>query len=148
MRVRLKNLHRVKKKLANGKVKIFTYLRGSRTPLPGAEGSPEFMAAYYNAVTELTAKQKAAAVSDDKVMKLIANFKASSEYTGLKLKTRKDYLTYLKLIEEEFGDMPARRSSIPRCARSSRHSARSLRLPAQSRYGLDGVETYFQRRHR
>jgi integrase len=106
VRVRLKNLHRVKKKLANGKVKIFTYLRGSRTALPGAEGSPEFMAAYYNAVTELTVKQKAAAVSDDKVMKLIANFKASSEYTGLKLKTRKDYLIYIKLIEEEFGDMP------------------------------------------
>jgi integrase len=37
---------------------------------------------------------------------LIAAFKGSTDYTSLADKTRKDYLRYLKLIEEEFGTMP------------------------------------------
>ena len=37
---------------------------------------------------------------------LVAAFKSSTEFTGRADKTRKDYLRYLKLIEEEFGNMP------------------------------------------
>jgi integrase len=37
---------------------------------------------------------------------LVAAFKSATEYTSLADKTRKDYLRYLKAIEEEFGTMP------------------------------------------
>ena len=57
MFVRLKHLYRHKKKLANGEVRSYTYVRDTRDPLPGKEGSPEFMAAYYEAVARLTKKK-------------------------------------------------------------------------------------------
>jgi integrase len=38
--------------------------------------------------------------------RLIAAFKISTEYTSLADKTRRDYLRYLKTIENEFGTMP------------------------------------------
>lgn len=40
------------------------------------------------------------------VFSLVAEFKASTEFKQLGNKTKKDYLRYIKLIEEEFGDMP------------------------------------------
>lgn len=40
------------------------------------------------------------------VFSLIAEFKSSAEFKQLGEKTKKDYLRYINLIEEEFGDMP------------------------------------------
>lgn len=40
------------------------------------------------------------------VFSLIALFKASSEFTGLGDKTKRNYLRYVKLIEKKFGDLP------------------------------------------
>jgi integrase len=37
---------------------------------------------------------------------LIAEYRASSDFTTLRNSTRRDYARYLKLIESEFGDMP------------------------------------------
>jgi integrase len=39
-------------------------------------------------------------------MTIIAQYKAAPEFTSLAASSRRSYLTYLKLIEEEFGDLP------------------------------------------
>jgi integrase len=39
-------------------------------------------------------------------MTIIARFKAAPEFTGLAESTRRAYLGYIKLIEDEFGDLP------------------------------------------
>ena len=104
----VKGLHRVKKELASGEIKIFVFFpRGKKLPaLPGIEGSPEFMAEYYRRASELVAEKKAASAGEDKFMFLIANFKTAGEFARLPEKTRRDYLRYVKLIEEEFADLP------------------------------------------
>jgi integrase len=39
-------------------------------------------------------------------MTIIAQYKGASEFTGLAKSTRRAYLGYLKIIEDEFGDLP------------------------------------------
>ena len=39
-------------------------------------------------------------------MTIIAQYKASPEFTGLAASTRRSYLAYIKLVEDEFGDLP------------------------------------------
>ena len=39
-------------------------------------------------------------------MTIIARFKGSPEFTGLARSTRRAYLAYIKLVEDEFGDLP------------------------------------------
>ena len=39
-------------------------------------------------------------------MTIIARYKAAPEFTGLAQSTRRAYLAYIKLIEDEFGDLP------------------------------------------
>jgi hypothetical protein len=40
------------------------------------------------------------------MLSLVTAYRQSSDFTSLAATTRKDYLRYLKLIEEEFGTMP------------------------------------------
>ena len=102
MYVKLKHLCRWTKTLASGEVRTYIYVRGTKEPLPGKEGSPEFMAAYYEAMKRRVKK----AADQTTIHALIANYKASSQYTSLSGKTRRDYARYIKLIEDEFGTMP------------------------------------------
>ncbi len=39
-------------------------------------------------------------------MTIIARYKAAPEFTGLAQSTRRSYLAYIKLVEDEFGDLP------------------------------------------
>jgi hypothetical protein len=39
-------------------------------------------------------------------MTIIARYKAAPDFTGLAQSTRRAYLIYIKLIEDEFGDLP------------------------------------------
>jgi hypothetical protein len=39
-------------------------------------------------------------------MTIIAQYKTAPEFTGLAASTRRAYLAYIKLIENEFGDLP------------------------------------------
>jgi integrase len=67
-------------------------------PLQPSE--PEFFIAYAAAHA---ARKKPPAGN---LFSLIAAFKGSTEFTSLADKTRKDYLRYLRTIENEFGTMP------------------------------------------
>jgi hypothetical protein len=94
------------KRLADGsRQKYFYAWRGG--PLlkredgkPLQPNDPQFHVAYAAAHAE---RKKPPAGN---LFSLIAAFKASTEYTSLGDKTRKDYLRYLKAIEDEFGAMP------------------------------------------
>jgi hypothetical protein len=95
------------KRLADGTLRRYYYAwRGG--PLLKAEdgaplqpGDPAFHVAYTAAHA---ARRKPAAGT---LFSLIAAFKASGEFTGIRsAKTKTDYLRYLTMIEDEFGTMP------------------------------------------
>ena len=48
-----------------------------------------------------------------KLFTLIAEFRASSEYSSLSDSTKRAYAAYLRMIEAEFGDMPIEALSDP-----------------------------------
>lgn len=94
------------KKLADGSRREYFYAWRGGPLLKGDDGmplqpsDPMFVVAYTEA--HKARRQPQAGT----MFNLIAMFKASSEFTSLADKTRKDYARYLKLIEDEFGDMP------------------------------------------
>ena len=100
MRVILKGIHKVKKRLANGDIKIHYYAWRGGPAIHGKPGTPEFVHAYNEAHTSI--RQPRAGT----LMTVIAEYKAAPEFTQLAKDTRRAYLNYIKLIEEEFGDLP------------------------------------------
>lgn len=94
------------KRLADGSTRKYFYAwRGG--PLLKAEdgtplqiGDPALVVAYSKAHDD----RKKPSTGD--LRSLIAAFKSSTEYTKKADRTRKDYLRYLDMIGEEFGDMP------------------------------------------
>jgi hypothetical protein len=51
---RIRNVHRVRRLLTDGRTKYHFYHRKTRDKLPGQPGSPEFMAAYQECECRLT----------------------------------------------------------------------------------------------
>jgi len=108
MRVHLKGVHRVLKRLATGQIATYYYAWRSGPRLVGKPRSPEFVASY------VKAHQERKTPPPGTVFSLIAEFRGSAEFQGLAASTRKDYLRYLKLAEDEFGDMPLAAVADPR----------------------------------
>jgi integrase len=100
VRVVLKGIHRVKRKLANGETKVHFYAWRGGPAIEAKPGSPEFVREYHDAHASL--RQPRAGT----FMTIIAQYKAAPEFTGLAASTRRAYLAYIKLIEDEFGDLP------------------------------------------
>lgn len=100
MRVSLKGIHTVQKRLADGSAATYRYAWRGGPRLLSEPGSPAFVAEYAGKVAERRTPAAGTFFS------LIADFKASSEFTGLADSTRRAYLLYIKAIEAEFGDMP------------------------------------------
>jgi integrase len=100
MRVRLKGLNSKKKTLADGSVVTYFYAWKGGPRLRGEPGSPEFIASYQEAVSAKKAPPAGALLS------LMVAYQASAEFTGLRDRTRRDYIDQIKLIEAKFGDMP------------------------------------------
>jgi integrase len=94
------------KRLADGTRQKYFYAWRGGPLLKAEDGSPlkpddpQFFVAY----TAAHAEHKKPPSGN--LFSLIAAFKSATEYTGLADKTRKDYLRYLRLIENEFGTMP------------------------------------------
>lgn len=104
---RLKGLKRDKQTLASGEVVTYISFRATKRALPGAEGSTEFMVAYFEECAKVEAAKLAKANANTGMFRdLIALYKTSDEYTTLGARTKKDYNRYIKMIEAEFGDMP------------------------------------------
>lgn len=100
VRVVLKGIHRVKRKLANGETKVHFYAWRGGPAIQAKPGTPEFVREYHEAHASL--RQPRAGT----FMTIMAQFKAAPEFTGLAASTRRAYLAYIKLIEDEFGDLP------------------------------------------
>ena len=102
MRVHLKGVKKVTAKLATGETKVYYYAWNGGPRLEGQPGSPEFVHSY------TTAQQARKPPSQGTVFTLISEFRASAELTGTSGPTQRNYRRYLRLIEEEFGDLPLR----------------------------------------
>jgi integrase len=100
MRVRLKGINSVRKRLADGTIKIFWYAWKSGPPLRGEPGSPEFHASY-NAAIATRITQPAGRLSS-----ILQQYQASQDFLGLADSTRRSYVALIKRIEKKFGDFP------------------------------------------
>jgi integrase len=100
MRVRLKGIHGVKVKLASGETTEYHYAWRGGPRLVGKPGSPEFLASY----TAAHASRRQADGSS--FHSVIAGYKASQDFAGLKARTRTDYVRFIARIEQAFGDLP------------------------------------------
>jgi integrase len=100
VRIVLKGIHKVKKRLANGEIKIHYYAWRGGPAIQAKPGTPEFILAYNDAHSSI--RQPRAGT----LMTIIASYKAAPEFTRLATTTRRAYLIYIKLIEDAFGDLP------------------------------------------
>jgi hypothetical protein len=100
VRVILKGIHKVKKRLASGEIRVHFYAWRGGPAIQAKPGTPEFVHAYNEAHSSL--RQPRAGT----LMTIIADYKASPEFTKLAPSTRRAYLIYIKLIEDAFGDLP------------------------------------------
>jgi integrase len=100
MRVRLKGLNSVAKILADSSVVTYYYAWKGGPRLNGEPGTPEFIASYHEAVSAKGSQPTGI------LLDLLHAFQASSEFTGLRDRTRADYIKQIKQIEVAFGDMP------------------------------------------
>ena len=107
MRVHLKGIHSVRWRLASGVIATYHYAWRGGPRLIGKPGSPEFLRSYNEAI----ASRRRPAVG--KLFTLIAEFRASSEFSSLSDSTKRAYTAYLRMIEAEFGDMPIEALSDP-----------------------------------
>jgi len=100
VRVVLKGIHKVKRRLASGDIKIHYYAWRGGPAIHAKPGTPEFVHAYHEAHASI--RQLRAGT----LMTIIAEYKAAPEFTRLAPTSRRAYLIYIKLIEEAFGDLP------------------------------------------
>ena len=87
-------------RLATGEVKTYFYAWRGGLQIKAKPGTPDFVAAYNDAHAQL--RQPRART----LMTIVAEYKASPEFTRLAPSSRRAYLIYIKLIENEFGDLP------------------------------------------
>lgn len=99
-RVRLKGLNSKTKVLADGTVKTYYYAWKGGPSLPGKPGSPEFMAAYNEAV------ERAKRPADGTLLAVLTAYQLSDDFRQLAPRTREDYAKQIKKIEVEFSDFP------------------------------------------
>src|ERR1700685_942319 len=99
VRVVLKGIHKVKKRLANGEIRVHFYAWRGGPAIHAKPGPPEFFHPSNDAHTSIR-KPRAGTL-----MTIIAEYKAAPEFTRLAPTTRRAYLNYIKLIEDAFGDL-------------------------------------------
>lgn len=100
MRVHLKGVHRVRVKIASGERVTYFYAWRKGPRLIGEPGSPEFVASYFAAHQSHRQPDRASFHS------IIAGYKASQEYLGLRKRTQDDYTKQIAKIEIRFGELP------------------------------------------
>jgi integrase len=86
--------------LADGSVTIYYYAWRGGPRVVGEPGSPEFLASY----TAAHANRRQPDAT--KFHSVIAGYRASQDFLGLKPRTQSDYLKLIAKIEQAFGDLP------------------------------------------
>lgn len=121
-KVTIKGVFETRKTLADGTVRSYFYHRATGTRLPGAKGSPEFLAAYVEA-------QKLAPVVTNNVAALIRQYLLSARFEKKRASTQAEYRRILAKVEERFGTMPIAALASPK--------VRGVFLDYQEEIGID-----------
>ena len=101
MRVLLKGIHKgPTKRLADGTWKTYWYAWKGGPPLRGEPGTPEFVHGYNEAIARKVATPQGTLQSP------LRAYEASAEFSGLRERTRADYIKQFKIIERDLGDFP------------------------------------------
>ena len=105
--VRLKGINTVKKRQADGTIRVHRYHRATGHKLVGEPGSPEFFASIADA-------EKSKLLSVGRTLgDLIRKYQVSAEFTKLADRTRDEYRRMLSKVEAEFGTMPFEAAQHP-----------------------------------
>ncbi len=106
MRKNLPGIASATKKLASGKRQTYYYAWRGGPLLRAEDGTPlqPEDARFFVAYTDAHRARKMPAQGT--MFNLVVLFRSSAEFTSLSDKTRKSYSRYLKMIEEDHGDMP------------------------------------------
>ena len=111
MRARLSGINTVRKRLADGSIRIYYYHRDTGTRLNGSPGSPEFIASYAEAEKKRTDRDAGLCAG------LIRAFLTSPEFTNnLQPTTQTEYRRILTAVEAKFGRAPIAAMADPRFA--------------------------------
>lgn len=100
MRVDLKGIATVRQRLADGTVAVYRYAWRGGPRIKAEPGSAAFLDEYQSA---LKTRQ---APPSDQFRALIAAYKGSSDFLNKSDATRREYLRYIKLIEDKYGTLP------------------------------------------
>jgi integrase len=108
VRARLQGINTVRKRLADGTVRIYRYHRATGTALNGKPGSPEFIRDY--AAAEKTLLDRSAGSFNG----LVRDYTLSPEFGKLRESTQREYKRMLTKAEVKFGNMPIAALEDPR----------------------------------
>lgn len=108
VRARLQGINTVKKRLADGSVRLYYYHRATGRPLTGKPGSPAFLSDY--AAAEKSMRDRLAGTFNG----LIRDYTLSPEFEKLAESTQKEYRRMLIKAESRFGNMPIAALEDPR----------------------------------
>jgi integrase len=101
MRVRLKDINRVTRRLADGSEKTYWYAWKGGPRLRGEPGDPEFIASYNEAVARKVVPAQGV------LLNLLVKFEGTEEFRSLADRTKTDYKRIIdQQITPEFADFP------------------------------------------
>ena len=108
VRARLQGINPVRKRLADGSVRLYYYHRATGLPLSGKPGSPEFLRDY--GAAEKTMLDRHAGIFNG----LVRDYTLSPEFENLRESTQREYRRMLTKAELQFGNMPLAALEDPR----------------------------------
>jgi hypothetical protein len=135
MRVWLKGINSKRKTLADGRRVTYYYVWKGGPRLLGSPGTPEFVAAYNEAVRHRSASPVGTLLS------IMRAYQESGEFRNLAPRTRADYVKQIGKIEREFGDFPL--SALPDRRTRGEFLAWRDRLAINSKRQADYVFGFF-----
>jgi len=93
-------VNKVKRQLANGKVRTHYYHRATGTPLEGEPNTPKFYASFAAAEAKMTERKRG------KLTGLFRDFEKTQKWRKLAESTKTEYRRIFKFWDGKFGDVP------------------------------------------
>lgn len=109
--VELKGINTVRKRLADGTIRVYYYHRATGIRLTGEHGTLEFIQSY------LAAEKSMQTRLDGTLNGLIRDYTASPEFGKRRESTQREYKRMLTKVEQKFGAMPISLLDDPRIRR-------------------------------
>ena len=100
MQVRLRGIHRVKRRLANGTLRVHYYHRSTRKKLEGTPGSPLFLESYAAAEKAQTNRL------GETLAGLVRKFEDSVDFSATAETTQREYRRIFRVIDRHWGSCP------------------------------------------